>query len=235
MPTTTSPATQSHPIGRAERLRLAVEMRACRERLGMTQEDVANDIGAWQRNIGDIEATDGRDHRICTVQRHARGFDHAVRFRIFRLGLPRLPDHPGLEGADNDARHLADLLAQMTDVRRQAQPNRTAFADVMGIDRRGVLAIESARSRPYLSTYQRYVSALGGRLAIRLEPAPVVDEVAVQRALSGGMNFWSLSEAERWATMRRGSGFSNEELIRRLKVTDRTVRRLRTLVGQVAA
>lgn len=195
--TKTGPRAPHHPNDIASRRELARQLRRVRERLGMTQLDVAEDLGVVKSAVQKMESATGRDAVIATVQRHGRALDHAVRFRLLDLDAAELPSYPHLTPADADSRHRVDIRTQLVDVRHALGMSQAVVAQGMGVWYQAVHQVESGVSEPLLSTFQRYARALGGRLVARVVPAPAVDQVAIDLALEGKRRFGVLSEAEK--------------------------------------
>jgi transcriptional regulator with XRE-family HTH domain len=191
------PRIHHNPDDVASRRELAKRLRQVRENLGMTQRDVADDIGVTAGMVRRIECFHSRDPIIVTVQRHARGLDRAVRFRLILDGAADLPEYPTLPPSDADARHRADVLGQLTAARHRFGLTQAMVGAAMGATKDVVQVIESGAHEPLLSTFQRYARALGDRLAAQVVPAPTVDGVAIDLALEGKRRFGILSDAEK--------------------------------------
>jgi transcriptional regulator with XRE-family HTH domain len=221
--TKTGPRAPHYPADIASRRALAQRLRQIRVDLGMTQLDVAEDIGVSESVISKAESFQIQDSIVANVQRHARGLDRAIRFRLLRLDASDLPEYPHLSPSEADARHRTDLLRQLADVRRARSLSQADVAARMGLYVTAVGKIEATDRELLLSTYQRYARALGGRLGIRVVPAPTVDEVAISLALKGKRAFGELSDAEkvvlfrdhvpanRWSSVRNTLRISNEK------------------------
>lgn len=238
MPTKPRPGARAphHPADIEARRALTTDLRNIRRQLGITQVDVAYELGVTQPTVHGIERCCSNDLHVHVVQNYARTLERAVRLRLCGLGEPRLPRYPHLSAADEDARHRADMLQQMVGVRRRLGVTQKDLGARMGITFYSVSDIERGGHRPALSTYQRYARALGGRLVLRIAEAPVVDHVLVSRAVEGRATLADLSDAERFALLRdHGDRFPMAEWMRRLHASHSSVQRWRDLAERVAA
>lgn len=227
-----------HPNDKKVRLYISEALRAARLKAGLTQQEVAEDLGIDRSNLRAVELHRVRDSEVATLQRYARALDRAIHFRIGGLAAPILPLPEDPDPVAADRRHREELLTQMTDVRKTLGISQADVARRMGyVNPQAAWLVESGRHPARVSTYQRYIRAVGGRLAFRLVEAHPVDEIAIELALAGDRSFDTLSAPEKVVLFRdyvarAPLGVAAE----RLRIRTDTAAKWRAIAGgQVAA
>jgi transcriptional regulator with XRE-family HTH domain len=166
------------PDDRAGLLRVVADLRAARERQGITQQSVADALAVSAQAVGGWEAKRNPNPLVLTVQRYARAVNHRVAFEISGIvidradpGLALLADmaaNPDPVKADCAARSL--VLTTLVAERERRGWFRRHVAERMGATANNIHQVESERDEPRLSTFMRYARALGAALDVVIVP-----------------------------------------------------------------
>ena len=84
--------------------------------------------------------------------------------------LDRWAQIPAYREADEALGEEYAFLRALLDARLRAKLSQAQVAERMGTQQSVVARLEAGRSRPTMSTLERYAAAVGGRLRITIEP-----------------------------------------------------------------
>ncbi len=171
-----------HPDDAEARVKLRLQLRDLRLRLGCSQAEAAARAGVTKSAVSLLERR-GDNPLVASVQRMARAVDHRA---ILRPHLPHtLPTHPtaallavveahAADAHTQDAYHRSAVLADLAAYRRGTGVTAREMSERWGTrrDATAVCDLEGELKEPLLASYQRYTRALGGVLHVDLEPVP---------------------------------------------------------------
>lgn len=177
-----------HPDDVAAQRRLLTELITIRLTV-TTQEQVADQLGITFHGVSVFEQQRAATAHCATISAYARAVDRRVEYRAAgipwpKFELPKTADLLAQAGATVDPGEYDALMLEYV-VRRAAAARRwlgLRAGDVgaaMGVSASAVNQVETGgHGLPMLSTLQRYLRAIGGRLETRLHVVPAAVGVA---------------------------------------------------------